>query len=285
MHQDNRVKVTFWGVRGSYPQCGPAFAKVGGHTSCVSLESDGQYLIFDAGTGLVGAGEEVLKRSLKKATLLLSHVHADHISGFAFFKPLHEADFELTIVASGLSSREGPEGGIEAILANVISPPYFPVPWDQIRCKRSFLDIPLGGHYSLNHLKVSTIALNHPGGSAGYRVDAGQKSVCYITDTGHTPGKIDQGLVDFIQRTDLLIYDAAFTEEEFAAKPTWGHSTWNQAVALAKAAAIHELALFHHAPDHDDAFMTNIEAQAQAHFSRAFVACQGMVRIIGELQK
>jgi phosphoribosyl 1,2-cyclic phosphodiesterase len=87
-------------------------------------------------------------------------------------------------------------------------------------------------------------------------------------------------LVRFIQRTDLLIYDAMYTEEEFAAKSTWGHSTWNQAVALAKEAAIGNLALFHHNPDHDDAFMADIETRAQTHFSRAFVACQGMVRVV-----
>lgn len=87
-------------------------------------------------------------------------------------------------------------------------------------------------------------------------------------------------MIKFIQRTDLLIYDATFTEEEFAAKPTWGHSTWNHAVALAKAAAIRELALFHHDPGHDDTFMEDIETEAQAHFSHTFVARQGMTREI-----
>lgn len=189
MHKDDPIKVTFWGVRGSHPQCQPAFAGVGGHTSCVSLEADGQYLIFDAGTGLIGAGDEVLKRGLKKATLFISHAHADHISGFAFFKPLHKPDFELTVIASGLLSKEG-ASGIEPILAKVISPPYFPIPLDQTLCQKSFIDVPAGSQFFLNHLKVSTIALTHPGGSAGYRVDIGNKSVCYITDTDHTPGSL-----------------------------------------------------------------------------------------------
>lgn len=276
MHKDDTMKVTFWGVRGSCPQCQPNFAEVGGHTSCVSLEVYGQYLIFDAGTGFVDAGNEVLKRGFKKATLLISHTHADHISGFAFFKPLHQPDFEITIIASGLLREDQKRGGIESVLSRVISPPYFPVPWDQIACTRTCLDVPTGSQFSLNHLKISTIALDHPGGSAGYRVDTGHQSVCYITDTTHTPGELNHGLVEFIRRADLLIYDATFTEEEFAAKPAWGHSTWNQAVALAEAAAIGELALFHHSPDHDDAFMGGIEAQARSQFSRAFVAKQGM---------
>jgi phosphoribosyl 1,2-cyclic phosphodiesterase len=275
MPKKDAMKVTFWGVRGSYPQCQPAYAKVGGHTSCVSLEADGQYLIFDAGTGIIEAGDEVVKRGLKKASLLISHPHADHISGLAFFKPFHQPDFEMTIVASGLLSEEGK--GIEAILSTAISPPYFPISWDQISSKRTMIDVPVGSQFSLGHLKVSTLALDHPGGSVGYRVDREDQSVCYITDTAHTPGKLNQELVEFIHRTDLLIYDATFTEQEFAAMPAWGHSTWNQAIAVAKAAAVQEVALFHHNPDHDDAFMADIEDQARAHFSRTFVARQGMV--------
>ncbi len=276
MHKGDAVKITFWGVRGSHPQSKLSHAKVGGHTSCVSLEAGDQYLIFDAGTGIIDAGNEFLSQGFRKATLLISHAHIDHISGFAFFKPLHCPDFELTIISSGLLT----EGRIEPILSKVVSPPYFPVPWSKVACKKTCIDVPSGAQFSVGHLKVSTIALDHPGGSSGYRIDVGDKSVCYITDTAHTPGEIDHKLVEFIHRTDMLIYDATFTEEEFSAKPTWGHSTWNQAVVLAKAAAIGELALFHHSPDHDDAFMADIETQAQTHFSRTFVACQGMVRVV-----
>jgi phosphoribosyl 1,2-cyclic phosphodiesterase len=280
MHKGEAIKVTFWGVRGSHPQCKLSHMRVGGHTSCVSLEVGDQYLIFDAGTGIIDAGNEVLNRGLKKATLLISHAHADHISGFAFFKPLYYPDFDLTVISSGLLEEKRDSGGIESILARVISPPYFPISWNQISCKKTCIDVPSGAQFPLNHLQISTIALDHPGGSSGYRIDVGDKSVCYITDTTHTPGEINQNLAQFIQRTDLLIYDAMYTEEEFSAKPTWGHSTWNQAVALAKAAAIGDLALFHHNPDHDDTFMADIEVQAQKHFSRAFVARQGMTRVV-----
>lgn len=272
--QTDKITLCFWGVRGSYPQCQPSFMKVGGNTVCVSLTFRDQYLIFDAGTGLIDAGHDVLQRGLKKATLLISHPHADHIQGLAFFKPFHQKDFELTIIGGGFSSP------LESILEGLISPPYFPLPWCQIACQRTCIDVPLGAEFSVKHLKVSTIGLDHPGGSCGYRVEAENKSVCYITDTAHTPGVLNHDLVEFIKQTDLLIYDAAFTEEEFALKLGWGHSTWNQAVALAKAAAVRELALFHHYPEHDDDFMDAIEAQARAQFPHTFVSRQGMVREI-----
>lgn len=280
MHKDRTMSVTFWGVRGSYPQCKLNYVQIGGHTSCVGLEIDDQFIFFDAGTGIIDAGEELIKRGIKKATLLISHAHADHISGLAFFKPLHSPDFELTIIAGGMLSQPGVEKSIESILSTAVSPPYFPMPWGLISCKRSYLDVPMGSQFMLGHVKVSTIALDHPGGSTGYRLDVDGKSICYIADTGHKPGVINHELVEFIHRTNLMIYDATFTEEEFAARSTWGHSTWNQAVALSKAAAIEELALYHHDPEHDDAFMVNIENQARAHFSRTFVARQGMIKQI-----
>jgi phosphoribosyl 1,2-cyclic phosphodiesterase len=280
MHKDRKMTVTFWGVRGSYPQCKPNFDNVGGHTSCVGVEVDDQFIFLDAGTGMINAGEELIKRGIKKATLLISHAHADHISGLAFFKPLHSHDFELTIIAGGMLSQPGVEKSIESILSTAVSPPYFPIPWYAISCKRSYLDVPMGSQFMLGHLKVSTIALDHPGGSAGYRLEIDGKSICYISDTGHKSGIINHDLVEFIQSTNMMIYDATFTEEEFAARPHWGHSTWNQAVALSKAAAIEELALYHHDPEHDDAFMASLESQARAQFSRSFVARQGMIKHI-----
>ncbi|MBM3468120.1 MAG: MBL fold metallo-hydrolase [Alphaproteobacteria bacterium] len=280
MSNKNSVRVTFWGVRGSWPVCKPGYSKVGGDTSCVSLEVDGHYLIFDAGTGIINAGQEILNRGFKRATLLMSHAHADHINGLAFFEPLHQKDFELTIIAGEVISKKKNANGIEAILSQMISPPYFPISWFKTACQKSCIDVSVGAPFSVGPLKVSTIALDHPGGSTGYRVDVGEKSICYITDTGHVPGRLNSNLVKFINQTDLMIYDATFTEEEFKDRESWGHSTWNQAVDLANKAAVREIALFHHSPHHDDIAMATIEVQVQERFPQAFVARQGMTRIL-----
>ena len=277
MPEKKKFTVTFWGVRGSYPQCRADFMKVGGHTSCVSVEADDEYLLLDAGTGLIDAGDDIQRKGIKKATLLISHPHADHISGLGFFKPLHDRSFSLSLIGGESSSLKGQENGIEHILSTFVSPPYFPVPWHKTVCRKTHQDIEAGARFFIGNLLVSTFALNHPGGSCGYRMEFGNKSLCYITDTAPIAGEPDHALINFISRTDLLIYDAMFTEEVFKAKPHWGHSTWNEAVALAKQSEAGALALFHHSPDHDDACMDDIETQAQAQFPRAFVARQGMV--------
>ena len=50
---EDKITITYWGIRGTIPVPGPATLKYGGNTSCVTLEfAKGPLLIFDAGTGI-----------------------------------------------------------------------------------------------------------------------------------------------------------------------------------------------------------------------------------------
>jgi len=51
---------------------------------------------------------------------------------------------------------------------------------------------------------------------------------------------------------DLLIHDAQYTDAEYPAKRTWGHSPMEYAVDLAILAGVRHLALFHHDPSRTD---------------------------------
>ena len=99
-------KVKFRGVRGSYPVADKRFLNYGGNTSCVEVNVGGHLIILDAGTGLISLGNELLKDYLSSgtdmynrkpvhATILLSHIHQDHIQGFTFFKP---TNFSSTVI-------------------------------------------------------------------------------------------------------------------------------------------------------------------------------------------
>ena len=72
-----------------------------------------------------------------------------------------------------------------------------------------------------------------------------------------------------------MIYDATYTEREFACKAGWGHSTWVEGIKLCQTAGARRLALFHHEPDHDDADMEAIEAEARSVWSPVFAAREG----------
>ena len=100
--------------------------------------------------------------------------------------------------------------------------------------------------------------------------------MCYVTDTEHIIGQPDRKILGLIEGTDLLIYDCTYTDNEFVNKIGWGHSTWQEAVRLSKAANVKSLAIFHHDPDHEDRFMEQVENEARQLWSGAFVAREHM---------
>ena len=67
------------------------------------------------------------------------------------------------------------------------------------------------------------------------------------------------------------------TREEIKDQPGWGHSSWEQAVAVAQEAGVKKLALFHHDPRHTDRFLFEVEKQCQERFPEAFLAREGMM--------
>ena len=71
-------------------------------------------------------------------------------------------------------------------------------------------------------------------------------------------------------------HDAQYTPDELKDKKGWGHSSWEQAVEVAMQAGVKKLALFHHDPEHNDAFLLKIEKECQRLFSEVFLAREGL---------
>lgn len=78
-----------------------------------------------------------------------------------------------------------------------------------------------------------------------------------------------------------MIYDATYTETEYASRAGWGHSTWRAGADLADAAAVGCLMLFHHDPDHDDNAMDAIAAAVAERRPGSLVAKEGMQLAVG----
>jgi phosphoribosyl 1,2-cyclic phosphodiesterase len=267
-------KVKFWGVRGSIACPSPEHVVYGGNTSCVEISIGDQIIILDAGTGIRALGQAIRKRGARSATLMLTHTHWDHINGFPFFAPAFDPNFSLRILAGHLA---GKPGGIRAVLANQMENPTFPVPLSAMRGVLKFDDFRAGDTLTMaDGIVIKTAPLRHPNGATGYRIEARGVSVCYVTDTEHIPGQPDQNVLGLIQGADLVIYDSTYTDDEWPAKVGWGHSTWQEGVRLARAAGVKRLAIFHHDPDHEDAFMEHISDEARHMWDGALVARDGM---------
>ena len=60
------MELRFWGTRGSIPSPGPDTIKYGGNTTCLELIlDDGTLVVFDAGTGIRGLGDRIIKMIFK----------------------------------------------------------------------------------------------------------------------------------------------------------------------------------------------------------------------------
>ncbi len=275
-NMDNQFTIHFWGVRGSIPCPGAETVRYGGNTPCVEMRVGGQRLIFDGGTGLRVLGQYLLGQMPVKANLLFTHSHWDHIQGFPFFVPAFIPGNRFRIYGA-----IAPNGStIEQRLNDQMLHPNFPVPLQIMAAQLEFHDIKIGDVLEFGEVKVNTALLNHPGEAVGYRVSWNGYAAAYVTDTEHLPDKLDDNVLFLAHNADVLIYDATYTDEEYhspkSSKVGWGHSTWQEAVKVAKAANVKRLVIFHHDPLHNDDFLDNVGEQVAQLFPNSLMAREGL---------
>jgi phosphoribosyl 1,2-cyclic phosphodiesterase len=269
-------RVRFWGVRGSIAAPGPATARYGGNTSSIEVRCGDRLVLLDGGTGLRYLGNALLAEAPLDADLFFTHTHFDHVCGLPFFKPFFQPENSFRLWAGHL----GAGLTLHRVLREFMMAPLFPVPPDVFKAKIEYRDFKGGETPPLPgapEITVRSAPLNHPDGATGYRIEYSGKSVCYVTDTEHVPGKPDRNVLGLIDGADIVIYDCMYTDEEYARSYVgWGHSTWQEAVRLCKAARVKKLVVFHHDPDHDDDRMDAIGREVAAAMPGAVVAREGM---------
>jgi phosphoribosyl 1,2-cyclic phosphodiesterase len=276
------MRITFWGVRGSIPTPGPNTVEFGGNTSCVEVRAGKAILIFDGGTGLRMLGKKLASEMPLEARIFFSHVHWDHIQGFPFFDPAFVPGNAIHLYGGNNVSRT-----LEETLAGQMDHPSFPVHLSEMGAKMTFNDLAEGQVLEIDAGDGSVARItagrgNHPNGVWVYRVDYKGHSVVYATDTEHY-SVVDPRLLKISKGADVLVYDAQYTPEEYAGtagtggpKVGWGHSTFEAAAALAKAAKVSKLVLFHHDPMQSDAAVREKEKRAKALFGETMAAYEGL---------
>lgn len=266
----------FWGVRGTVPCPGPRTLRYGGNTSCVEILCGGQRLVFDAGTGLRQLGRAMLANGDPlDMHLFFSHTHMDHVNGLPFFRPAYDERNRFTFWGGNLKALGWQ---LEQVLGTFMQTPLFPVPLGIMHACIAFNDfVPGDVIRPAPGIQVRTTGLNHPGGAVGYRIEFAGRIACYVTDTEHVPGTLDQGILALIQDADLVIYDTTYTDDEFTRFRGWGHSTWEEGIRLCEAAGARRLVAFHHDPDHDDDLLDAMACQIERRRPGSLVAHEGLI--------
>lgn len=270
----NLFTIHFWGVRGSIACPGPETVRYGGNTPCVEMRLGSERLIFDGGTGLRVLGQSMLAQMPVKAHIFFTHSHWDHIQGFPFFSPAFIQGNRFDIYGA-----VSPNGAtIEKRLTDQMTHPNFPVPMRVMQADLRFNSLEIGQTVEIGDIRVENALLNHPGEAIGYRINWQGYSAAYITDTEHRPERLDTNVLRLASEADVMIYDATYTDEEYhSTKKGWGHSTWQEAIKLAKAAHVKKLVIFHHDPLHNDDFLDRLGELAVQQFRNTIMAREGLV--------
>ncbi len=286
------IKVKFRGVRGSHPVPHQSFLKYGGNTSCVEVQAGNHLIILDAGTGIIDLGRDLQKehilsgtdlysRKPVNATLILSHLHQDHIQGLQFFAPLFIPTTTLDIY--GLPYPEKP---LKDTLSDVLFEKVFPVSIDEIPSNFDIHDFQLKHILILkpngmkefikasdfnkeDHAEDVIISIHkttaHPkNGSLCIKIEFGGKKIVYATDKESYIG-CDKKFIEFAHSADILIHDAQYTHQDYISpilpKQGFGHSTFNMAIETAKFAKTKNLVFFHFDPNYDDGILDMLEKE------------------------
>ncbi|HEU5387511.1 MAG TPA: MBL fold metallo-hydrolase [Streptosporangiaceae bacterium] len=275
------MRIYLCGVRGSTPAPGAEFVRYGGHTSCVAIAPDDgpPRLVLDAGTGLRRV-TGLLRGEPFAGTIILTHLHWDHVHGLPFFTAGDREDARVTLL---LPEPEG-NATAEDVLAEGMSPPHFPITPRGLHGDWTFGAV-APGTFKADGFTVEAREVPHKGGRTfGYRVSDGHSSVAYIPD--HCPTALGPGpegwgeyhadALALAAGADLLIHDAFLRPEEVPALGSFGHPAADYAVSLARRAGAGRVLLAHHKPDRTDDELDTLAARFRAD-PRVAVAAEGQI--------
>ena len=285
------MKVKFWGVRGSIPSPGPQTVRYGGNTTCIEVRSDdGTLIVLDAGTGVFALAQQLLRELPVTANIFITHSHWDHIHGLPFFTPLFIPGNTVRMYGA-FDPVSG--NGVEQVMGVQLQYSYFPVREAEMKANIEYQTVSIGEAVDVGDAVVTASLLNHPVINFGYRIDCNGKSVFFTGDHEpyyniYEPDDSDyadyqamieekQAEVDEAMRgVDVLIIDASYTKEEYAAKQGWGHGHFDAAIATALRVGAKQLYCTHHEPTRSD---DDLEAAFKEVMTRYQDALQGKLSV------
>jgi ribonuclease BN (tRNA processing enzyme) len=265
------------GMRGSRPAIGGAFDEFGGDTTSLLLVGAyGERLVLDAGTGMRTVAGQLARTGPGEVTVLFSHYHLDHVAGLTMNPLFYRPDWSFKFVGPTFA-----DGGVRDAVTGLLAQPYWPISWMQMSARLEFAEF-AGDKLQVGALRVRGCPVPHPGGCMAYRIDdtAGRASVVFATDIEwRQRAAADETAFMMMCRepgpADVLIIDAHFAEADKDAFAGWGHSCWEDCLAIAQSAGIQRVLLGHHAPEADDKALRAVEQEVKKRSPGGLLARAG----------
>ncbi len=261
-----QLRLTVWGSRGMPTQFPNTVSRYGHQTSCVSVETKDHLFIFDAGTGIVELGKEIVekKRFYKDIWICLTHFHMDHILGLGSFLPIYDPNFAIHLVGAN-----DPEKGLKEVAQATFYSSYS-LTKTPPKAKIDVYEILEDNYELLPGVQLSSIYSNHPTNTMVFLLETLGKKIAYGPDSeiwGDATAfqDYDEKLGGFVRNADVLIHDAACSDKDYEKFKVQGHSGLSITVDFAAEKALaRDLILFHAKADYTDEELDAMLADAKA---------------------
>ena len=253
------LNIQCWGVRGNMGPAQPS-VEYGIHTTCIEIGVEGfPSALVDMGSGAIPAAVAFMKRGIREFDIFQTHLHMDHLQGIFAFAPFYRQGNVIRWRAA--------RSDLEPAVRSLHAPPLHPLTLEQAQARFEFEELPERGSRHFPHLgmTVSWEPLAHPQGCTGYRFDTGESALVFATDVELDPSRDHAGLERLLRTpypAGLLVIDGMFLDDELPAHRGWGHSSWTEALAMARRCGVENVQVFHHHYKHTDEDLRAIERAA-----------------------
>ncbi|PIS47366.1 MAG: hypothetical protein COT17_03805 [Elusimicrobia bacterium CG08_land_8_20_14_0_20_51_18] len=259
----DQLRLTIYGAK-ALPSVFPnSPSKYGRQTMCASLETHENIFIFDAGTGIVELGKEIVskKRYYKDIWLFLSHFHLENIMGLPHFEPIHDPRFSIHIVGPN-----DPEKTLKEVVRSNFYSSFSPVR-SAPKAKIDLYEILEDNYELMPGLKLSTMYSNHPTTTMLYFMEFNGFKVGYAPDSeiwGDATAlqDYDERLGKFTNGFNVLIHDTYYNDEDYEKLAKKGHSGLTITTEFAIKNEIQNLVLFNLNPEYSDETLEGMAAKA-----------------------
>jgi phosphoribosyl 1,2-cyclic phosphodiesterase len=276
------VRARLWGTRGSIAVSSVDTVRYGGNTAAVELLcAEGRIIVLDGGSGIRAMA--TYPGAATRVDILLSHLHMDHVQGLPFFTPLLDPEVEVHVWGPVSTTRS-----LRERITRYLSPPLFPVRVREL--PNVFFHDVLPGSFQLGTITVTADLICHPGATLGYRLEEEGSILAYMPD--HEPALGNPSFPHSPEWTsgyaiaegaDVLIHDAQYDDDEYAAKVGWGHSSVSHLRVFTEMTRPRRLVTFHHDPGHSDDALDDLHQRLRKSLSDEIELVPGTANLVVDL--
>ena len=219
----------------------------------MTVESSGASIVIDAGSGLMQFEKELYGRGpdmpeKPKLDVLISHLHFDHIIGFSVLDLFWAKDSDVRVYTCSRDERP-----LKEQLFGAFRPPYWP---SSLADASGAQCIPVESAvpFRIEHFTVTPFAANHPDKTLSFHISDGERSIVHLLDneTANMPEKTYKKLMELCSEADLVVFDSAYSAEDYPKMVGWGHSTVEHGVKLAMECKPKRMMFSHYSQQYSD---------------------------------